>query len=239
MAATTMTQFDMASLLPPALARGQSLCIVRDTPAGHMEEQSLVQAARKTTRTAPPSRGIARAKSSDASRDCEPARPYSSRRAQRDGQPRRTRRTRRVTFDPTTEADAKLSPASVASRWSSVGAEPINPAAPQRRADRLNSNARSQMLHKLAASSNTKACPPSKPTRKFLDDDSAKAFHSMDMSLTQCFVHNKAAAANAAGGRKSLRSLRRPAGDQQSEQTRRNIVSILDSALGSLDLEDY
>jgi len=109
----------------------------------------------------------------------------------------------------------------------------------------LSSHSRAEILHNLAASSSSSSRPPSMPTRKFLDDDSEKsctteacatASHNI-MTLTSCLaVHaNK----NHKAGGKMTRSIRRhPVSNQESEEKRRSMVSILDAALGSLDLCD-
>jgi hypothetical protein len=100
-----------------------------------------------------------------------------------------------------------------------------------------------EQLQKLASSRRPASlvAPPTKPMRK-LDDDSSfclagstQSFppymRSDNMSLAHCI-----AVTQTQKRAKGVRTIRRPL--RGSEEKRRNIVDILDAALGSLDLDD-
>ncbi|CAB9530009.1 expressed unknown protein [Seminavis robusta] len=114
------------------------------------------------------------------------------------------------------------------SRWSSVpetnkSKSTMTP--PQRRG--LSKDGQEQ-LQKLASSrQQQKSLPPTKPMRKLLDDEET-ALMPESMSLACCIAHGAAKRRT-----KGVRAIRRP-----TQEKRRNIVDILDAALGSLDMSD-
>jgi hypothetical protein len=132
------------------------------------------------------------------------------------------------------------------SRWSSIPGmddEANKARGPNKQSRRGLSKVSQEQLQKLASSRRPASLvgPPTKPIRKFLDDEPsfaqagcAQSFPPLlgsDMSLVHCI-----AATNAQRRTKGVRTIRRPV--RGTEETRRTIVDILDAALGSLDLDD-
>lgn len=226
-------QVHIASLLEN---RPHSFCIVSDNALAATEANAM------STKTTP-----RRAKS--ASRSSLPSRlnkPYSSKRAL----PSPRRRVRAQQQEPVSPPTVNASLSSGLSRWSSSPKETDRSMSmPPRRGLSTDSKLH---LHTLASSSSNKNNkPPSMPTRKLLDDEgsacsststsfssscsaaSMPPYMRSDMSLAHCLVRTRPHKKTG----KMVRSIRRgPPGDADAK--RRNIVDILDAALGSLDLDD-
>ena len=131
------------------------------------------------------------------------------------------------------------------SRWSSIPGHDNNgnSLGPSKSARRGLSKDSQVQLQKLASSRRpaSVADPPVKPIRKFLEDEasfsSAESALSLppylrhDMSLAHCL-----AVTQTKRRTKGVRTIRRPL--RGSDEERRNIVDILDAALGSLALDD-
>ena len=242
-------QSHIASLLG---SRPHSFCIVSDNALAAADADAM------STKATP-----RRAKS--ASRSSLPSgvnKPYSSKRALPSPR-RRARGQHQQHLNTTDDENANPSLSSGLSRWSSSPKESDRSMGmPPRRGLSTDSKVH---LHTLACSSNNKnssttttttssSKPPSMPTRQLLDDEecssTSTSFSSScsassmppyvrsDMSLAHCLVQSRPTHSNRKDkDGKVVRQIRRPRSCDK-ESKRRNIVDILDAALGSLELDD-